>query len=146
MNEANEILKNQCNINGFAFIFQDRVRTLANASLDCSLFYKYLLHLIEQGNVKITITPWCNHISLSSTNSNTSYSDITGQKVQTIVFFLLNERHFWLLFNFCQPILSNVSWSRLYQRKAASNVKHVSVHVSAVYAINVSDLAKPLKC
>ena len=48
MNEVNEILKNQCNINGFAFIFQDRVRTLANA-----LFYKHLLHLIEQGNVKL---------------------------------------------------------------------------------------------
>ena len=86
-NEVNEILKNQCNINGFAFIFHDHGWTFANGSLDCSLFYKDLLHLIEEGNVKLakslslTISSQYNHINLSSTNSNTSYSDITRQKV-----------------------------------------------------------------
>ena len=49
-----------------------------NGSLDFSLFYKDLLHLVEKGNVKLakaipfTITLRYNHI-----NSNTSYSDIT---------------------------------------------------------------------
>ena len=71
INELNKILKYQCNINGFGFIFQDHGWTLANGSLDCSLFYKDLLHLIEQGNVKLaksialTITSLYNHINLS---------------------------------------------------------------------------------
>ena len=43
-----------------------------------------------------------------------------------------------------RPILSNVSESRLYQRKPASNVKLVSVHVNHVYASSVSKLIKPL--
>ena len=71
------------------------------------------------------MTPRYNHVNLSSTNSNTSYSVITRQNVQSIS-SSLNERHFPPLLNVCQPILSNVSGSRLYQRKAASNVKHVS--------------------
>ena len=86
-NEANEILKQQCNINGFAFIFQDHGWTFANGSLHCSLFYKDMLHLIKKGNVKLaksitlSITSRYNHINLSSTNSNTLYSDITREKV-----------------------------------------------------------------
>ena len=133
----NEILKYQCNINGFAFIFQDHGWTFASGSLDCSLLYKDLLHLIEQGNVKLaksitlTITSQYNHINLSSTNNNMSYSDITRQKVQSIS-FSLNEHDFPTLSNVCQPILSNVSESRLYQRKPNCNVKLVSVHVSPV--------------
>ena len=39
INEVNEILKHQCNINGFAFIFQDHGWTFVNGSLDCSLFF-----------------------------------------------------------------------------------------------------------
>ena len=81
INEVNEILKHQCSIHGFAFIFQDHGWTFANGSLDCSLFYKDMLHLIEKGNVKlaksitISITSRYNHSNLSSTNSNKSYSD-----------------------------------------------------------------------
>ena len=44
----------------------------------------------------------------------------------------------------CQPVLSNVSESCLYQRKHASNVKVASVHLSPVYASSVSKLVKPL--
>ena len=150
INEVNEILKHQCNINGFAFIFQDHGWTFANGSLDCSLFCEDILHRIEKGNVKLaksitlSITSRYNHINLSSTNNNTSYSDITRQKVQSTISFLLNEHDFPLLSNVCQPILSNVSESRLYQRKPASNVKLVSVHVSPVYTSSVSELIKPL--
>ena len=131
INEVNEILKYQCNINGFTFIFQDHGWTFANGSLDCSLFYKDLLHLIEQGNIKLaksitlTITSRYKDVNLSSTNNNTSYSDITRQKVQSTVSFSLNEHGFPTLSNVCQPILSNVSESRLHQRKPASNVKLV---------------------
>ena len=150
INEVNEILKHQCNINGFAFIFQDNGWTFANGSLDCSLFYKDMLHLIEKGNVKLaksitlSITSRYNHINLSSTNSNTSYGDITREKLQSTISFLLNEHDFPWLSNVCQPILSNVSESRLYQRKPASNVKLVSVHVSPIYARTVSKLVKPV--
>ena len=150
INEVDEILKHQCNINGFAFIFQDHGWTFANGSLDCSLFYKDMLHLIEKGNVKLaksiilSITSRYNHINLSSTNSITSYRDITRQKVQSTISFLLNEHDFPPLSNACQPILSNVSESRLYQRKPASNVKLGNVYVSPVYASSVSELVKPL--
>ena len=44
----------------------------------------------------------------------------------------------------CHPILSNVSGSRLHQRKPANNVKYVSVHVSPVYVSSVSELVGPL--
>ena len=40
--------------------------------------------------------------------------------------------------------MSNVSESSLHQRKPASNVKLLSVHVSPVYASSVSELVKPL--
>ena len=53
INEVNEILNHQCNINGFDFIFQDHGWTFTNGSLDCSLFYKDLLHLIKKANVKL---------------------------------------------------------------------------------------------
>ena len=92
VNEMNEILKYQCNINGFSFIFQDHGWTFTNGSLDCSLFYKDLLHFIEQDNIKLvkwitlTITSWYKDINLSSTNINTSYSDITSQKVQSTIY------------------------------------------------------------
>ena len=47
INEMNEILKYQCNINGFKFIFQYPEQTLPYNSLDCTLSYKDLLHLME---------------------------------------------------------------------------------------------------
>ena len=105
----------QHNINGFAFIFQDHGWTLTNGSLDCSLSYKDLLHLIEQGIAKLTksiiltTASQYNHINLSSTNSNMSCSDITRQKVQSPIYFSLNEHNFPALSNVCQEILSNVS-------------------------------------
>ena len=63
---------------------------------------------------------------------------------------MLNERDFPPFSNIrqnmltlvCQPILSNVSESRLYQRKPASNVKLVSIHVSPVYANSITSLQK----
>ena len=146
----NEILKYQCNINGFTFIFQDHGWTFANGSLDCSLFYKDLLHLIEQGNIKLaksitlTITSRYKDINLSSTNSNTSYSDITRQEVQSTISFSLNVDDFPPLSNVCQPISSNFSESRLHHRKPANNVKLTSVHVNPVYASSAGELVKPL--
>ena len=84
----NEILKFQCNINSLAVTVQDHGWNLANGSLNCFFFYKGLLHLIEQGNAKlakeITLTSHHSRLNLSSTNNETSYSDITRKK-----FFLM---------------------------------------------------------
>ena len=118
INEVNKVLKYQCNINGFyiyinAFIVQIHGWTFTNGFLDCFLFYKDLLHLIEQGNVKLTKS-WYNHINLSSANSNMSYTDNTRQKVQFTFSFLLYKRDFPPLFNFCQPILPNFMESGMY--------------------------------
>ena len=150
INEMNEILKYQNNVDDFASIFQDHEWTVANGSLDCHLFYKDLLKLIEQGNVKLaklitlTITSQYHHINLFPSKSNTSYSDITRQKVESTISFSLNEHEVPPLSNVYHPILSNVSESRLYQCKPASNLKLVSVHVSLVYTSSVSDLVKSL--
>ena len=103
----NEILKHQYNINGFAFIFKDHGWTFANSSLDYSLFYKDLLHVIKKGNFKLVnsitlaITSRYNHNNLSSTNSNSSHSDITRQNVQSTISFSLNEHDFPPLYNDC---------------------------------------------
>ena len=53
INKVNYILKYECHKNGFVFIVRDHGWTLTNGSLECSLFYKDSLHLIEQGNVKL---------------------------------------------------------------------------------------------
>ena len=95
-------------------------------------------------SITLTITSRYNHFNFSSTNSNTSYNDITRQKLQSTISFSLNERDFPLLSIVCQHILSNVSESRLYQRKPARNVKLVGVLASTVYTSSVGELVKPL--
>ena len=76
MNRVNEILKYKCHKNVFAFIVQDYGWTLPNGSLGCSLFYKDILHLFEQWNVKLaksmvsTLTARSYQINLSSKNRN----------------------------------------------------------------------------
>ena len=143
-------MRYQCNINDFVSIFQDRGWTLNNDFLDCSLFYKDLLHLIKKGNVKLvksitlTVTSQHDHINLSSLNNSTSYSDITRLKVQTTVSFLLNEHNFPPLSNVCHPFWSDVSGSCLFQCKTASNVKHLSVHANPANTSSVSKLMKSL--
>ena len=53
VSKVNDILKYECPKNGFVSIVQDYGWTLPNGSLDCSLFYKYSVHLVEQGNVEL---------------------------------------------------------------------------------------------
>ena len=125
INEVSKILKYQCNINGFSFIFHDWRKTVANVSFNCSLFYKDMLDLIKQGNVKLAklitlaITPQYNHINLSLTKSNT-YSE----KCLNYYFFPLK-----------------LAWSCLYQCKVAINVKHVSVHVVPFMLVVIVNLS-----
>ena len=85
INKVNDILKYECHKNGFAFIVQDHGWTLPKESLDCFLFYKDSLHLVEQGNVKLaesivsTLTPQINQINL--------YSDVSKQSVPASISF-----------------------------------------------------------
>ena len=53
INKVNDILKYVSHKNGFVFIVQDHGWNLPNGSLDCFLFYKDSLHLVEQGNFKL---------------------------------------------------------------------------------------------
>ena len=107
INKVNEILKYLCNINGFSFIFPDNGWIFANGSFECSLLYRDLLHLIEQGNVELaksitlTIASRYNRINLSSAKSNTSYSNNTRQRVQSTMTFhrcLMSLNPFCLMF------------------------------------------------
>ena len=96
-----------------------------------------MLHLIEQGNVKLgklitlialTITLRYKDINFSSTNS-TRHIEILPD-IKFTISFSLNEHDFPPLSNVCQPILSIVSESRLHQRKPANNVKlHLLVSI-----------------
>ena len=92
INEVNEILKYQCNINGFTFIFQGHGWTFANSPLDCSLFYEDLLHLIEQGNIKLAKS-----IPLTITSP---YKDINLLLIATCHIKILPGKKFNLLFPF----------------------------------------------
>ena len=65
--------------------------TFANGSLDCSLFYKDMLHLIKKGNVKLVKS-----ITLSITSR---YSHINPIATRYIV--ILPNKKFNLKFLFC---------------------------------------------
>ena len=53
INKVNDILKYESQKNGFVFIVQDNGLNLPNGSLNCFLFYKDSLHLVEEGNFKL---------------------------------------------------------------------------------------------
>ena len=119
INEVNEILKHQCSINGFAFIFQDHGWTFTNGSLDCSLFCKDLLYLIEQGNVKLakstslTISSWYNQINLSLLLIATHHIVILPDKKFNLTFlfhWMSSTFHCYLIsFNlFCLTLVNQI--------------------------------------
>ena len=155
INRVNDILKYECHKNGFVFIVQDHGWTLPNGSLDCSLFYKDSLHLVEQGNVTLaksivpTLTAQNNQINFSFKSRNTLYSDVSKQSVLATISFSFKEDDFPPLTNVFRPVsksvaarsivvLSNVSGhvKRFYQYKPVKAV--CSSNVSKQNACNVS--------
>ena len=94
----------------FCFIVQDHGWTLPNGSLDCSLFYKDFLHLVEQGNVKLaksvvsTLTAQNNQVNFSFKIRNTLYSDVSKQSVPATFSFSFKEDDFPPLTNVGQPV------------------------------------------
>ena len=102
INKVNDILKYECHRNDFAFIAQDHWWTLSNGSLDCFLFYKDSLHLVEQRNFKLaksivsTLIPQINQINF--------YSDVSKQSVPAFISFSFKEDDFPPLTNVCRPV------------------------------------------
>ena len=68
---------------------------------------------------------------------------LLDKKFKLLFFFFLNEHNVPPLSNVCHPFWSDVSGC-LFQCKAASNVKHVSVHANPANTSSVSKLMKSL--
>ena len=53
LKEINDYLSNECDLNGINFI-KSNYWTLQNGSLKANLFYVHNLHLIQDGNIKLS--------------------------------------------------------------------------------------------
>ena len=135
----NEILKYECHINGFVFIFQYHGWTLPNGSLDCFLFYKDSLHLVEQGNVKLvksivsTLTARNYQMNLSCNICNTLYSDVSKQSVTTTISFSFKEDDFPPLTNINRPVRKSGNCSNHVTTKSIVASSNASGHVKRLY-------------
>ena len=124
-------MKHECHKNGFAFIVQDHGWTLPNGSLDCFLFYKDSLHLIEQGNVKLAksivsmLAPQINQINF--------YSDGSKQSVPASICFSFKEDDFPPLTNVCQPVSKSENCSNHVTARSIVVSSNVSGHVKCLY-------------
>ena len=113
--KVNDILKYECHKNGFVFILQDHGWTLTNGSLDCSLFYKDSLHLVEQGNVKLaksvvsTLSAQNNQINFSFKSRKTLYSDVSKQSIPATISFSFKEDDFPSLANVFRPVSKSIA-------------------------------------
>ena len=118
-NKVSYILKYEFQKKWFCFIVQDHGWTLPNGSLDCSLFYKDFLHLVEQGNVKLaksvvsTLTAQNNQVNFSFKIRNTLFSDVSKQSVPATFSFSFKEDDFPPLTNVGQPVkyVKHLGWS-----------------------------------
>ena len=117
----------------FVFIVQDHGWTLPSGCLDCSLFYKDSLYLVEQGNVKLaksivsTLTTQNNQINFSFKSRNTLYSDISKQSAPAAISFSFKEDDF--------PPLTNIFWfvSKSAAARSIAVSSNVSGHVKRFY-------------
>ena len=74
------------------FIVQDHGWTLSNASVDCSLFFKDYIHLVEQRNIKLTkLIVW----TLTARNNQINSHPVIATH---IVIFLSNQFQLPFLF------------------------------------------------
>ena len=131
INKVNDILKYECHKNGFVFIVQDHGWTLLNGSLDCFLFYKDSLHLVEQGNVKLaksivsTLTPQINQINF--------HSDVSKQSFPASISFSFKEDDFPPLTNVCRPVSKSGNCSIHVTARSIVVSSNVSGHVKRLY-------------
>ena len=132
-------MKYECHKNGFIFKVQDHEWTLPNGSLDCSLFYKDSLHLVEQGNVKLaksivsTLTAQNNQINFPSKNCNTFYSDVSKQSIPATISFSFKEDHFPPLTNVCQPVSKSGNCGNHVAARSIFVLSNVSRYVKRLY-------------
>ena len=140
MNKVNEILKYKCHKNVFAFIVQDYGWTLPNGSLGCSLFYKDILHLFEQWNVKLaksmvsTLTARSYQINLSSKNRNLLLVISLKNTFQLLFLFpLIKEDDFPPLTNVYRPVIKSRYCSNHVTVRSIVVSPNVSGHVKRLY-------------
>ena len=139
INKVNDILKYDCHKNGFAFIVQDHGWTLLNGYLDCSLFYKDSLHLVEQGNVKLAksivsmLTGQNNQINFSFKNCSPLYSDVSKQSITATISFSLKEDDFPPLTNVFQPASKSGNCSNHITARIIVLSSNVNGHVKRLY-------------
>ena len=150
INKVNDIFKDECHKNGFVFIIQDHGWTLPNGSLDCFLFYKDFLHLVERGNVKLaksivsTLTPQINQINF--------YSDVSKQSVPASISFSFKEDNFPPLTNVCRPVSKSGNCSNHVTARSIVVSPNVSGHVKRLYqckpvkAVCSSNVSKQNNC
>ena len=100
------------------YIVQDHGWTLPKELLDCSLFYKDSLHLVGQGNVKLSklivsiLTAQNNQITFSPKNRNTLYSDVSKQSFSAATLsFSFKGDNFSPLTNVCQHVSKSGNYS-----------------------------------
>ena len=156
------ILKYEYHKNGFVFIVQDHGWTVPNGSLDCSLFYKDSLHLVEQENVKLaksiaaTFRTECsaqnNQINFSFKNCTTLYSDVSKQSVPATIFFSFKEDEFSPLTNVCRPVSKFGNCSNHVAARSIVVSSIVTGHVRRLYeckpvkAVCSSNISKQNTC
>ena len=148
INRVNDILKYECHKNGFVFIVQDHGWTLPNGSLDCSLFYKDSLHLVEQGNVKLaksivsTLTAQNNQINFSFKSRNTLYSDVSKQSVLATISFSFKEDDFPPLTNVFRPVSKSVAARTItVSSNVSGHVKRISMLKLYVVVMSVNKIS-----
>ena len=111
--------------------------TLLNGSLDCSLFCKDSLHLVEQGNIKLatsivsTLTAQNNQINFLFKIHNKFYSSVSRQSVPATISFSFKEDDF--------PLLTNVGWP-------VAKCGNCSNHVTARSIVVLSNVNEIVNC
>ena len=139
INKVNDILKYECHKNGFVFIVQDHGWTLSNGSLDCSLFYKDSLDLVEQGNVELaksivsTLTAQNNQINFSFKICNTLYSDVSKQSVPATISFSFKEDDFPPFTTVGRPVSKSGNCSNHVTARSIVVSSNVSGNVKRLY-------------
>ena len=143
-------MKYECHKNGFVFIVQNHGWTLPNGSLDCFLFYKDSLHLVEQGNVKLaksivsTLTPQISQVNF--------YSGVSKQSVPASISFSFKEDDFPSLTNVCRLVSKSGNCSNHVTARSIVVSSNVSGHVKRLYqckpvkAVCSSNVSKQNDC
>ena len=131
--------------------------TLLNGSLDCLLFCKDSVHLVEQGNIKLatsivsTLTAHNNQINFLFKIHNKFYSNVARKSVPATISFSFKEDDFPSLTNAGWPVAKSGNCSNHVTARSIvvlSNVNEIVNHLCQVMSSNVcsSNVGKQNAC